>query len=204
MLWSEAVETRSSASRDDLMKFMYSSGSCPLDGYTVKCGIGHGGFGEVYYAVSDGAKEVALKLIQRNLEVELRGVAQCMNLKHPNLVALYDLRTNDSGEHFVVMEYISGRSLAEELEDQPDEFSVDLVKRSIVATHPTGEPIFTANRSYADRASAHHGADEPGLGLASPKSDDSSPLVFAWCRGCGTLYPHPGRHPNCPHQQVLH
>ena len=27
--------------------------------------IGHGGFGEVYYAVSDGGKEVALKLIRQ-------------------------------------------------------------------------------------------------------------------------------------------
>ena len=72
--------------------------------------------------------------------------------------------------------------------------------RSIVGTHPTGEPISTANRSYVERASAHHGADEPGLGLASPKRDDSPPLVFARCKGCGTLYPHPGRRPNCPHQ----
>ena len=59
--------------------------------------------------------------------------------------------------------------------------------RSIVGTHPTGEPISTANRSYAERASAHHGADEPGLGLASPKRDDSPPLVFARCKGILTL-----------------
>ena len=50
------------------------------------------------------------------------------------------------------------------------------------------------------KKAAHHGADEPGLGLASPKRDDSPPLVFARCKGCGTLYPHPGRRPNCPHQ----
>ena len=44
------------------VKFTYASGSRPLDGYTIKRGIGRGGFGEVYYAVSDGGKEVALKL----------------------------------------------------------------------------------------------------------------------------------------------
>jgi len=33
------------------------------EGYTIKRGIGHGGFGEVYYATSDAGKEVALKLI---------------------------------------------------------------------------------------------------------------------------------------------
>jgi hypothetical protein len=102
------------------MKFTYTSGSRPLDGYTIKRGIGHGGFGEVYYAVSDGGKEVALKLVQRNLDVELRGVAQCMNLKHPNLVTLYDLRTNDVGEHWVVMEFVSGKCLSDVLQENPN------------------------------------------------------------------------------------
>jgi hypothetical protein len=111
------------------MKFTYASGSRPLDGYTIKRGVGHGGFGEVYYAVSDGGKEVALKLVMRNLDVELRGVAQCMNLKHPNLVTLYDLRTNDVGEHFVVMEYVSGKNLAELLDEHPNGFSLDEVNR---------------------------------------------------------------------------
>src|SRR5262245_1075818 len=111
------------------MKFTYTSGSRPLDGYTIKRGIGHGGFGEVYYAVSDGGKEVALKLVQRNLDVELRGVAQCMNLKHPNLVTLYDLRTNDVGEHWVVMEFVSGKSLSEILAEQPSGMQMDDVHR---------------------------------------------------------------------------
>lgn len=94
------------------MKFTYSSGQRPLDGYTIKRGIGHGGFGEVYYGVSDGGKEVALKLVRSNLEVELRGVAQCLNLKHQNLVNLYDLRTDNEGNHWVVMEYVAGEPLS--------------------------------------------------------------------------------------------
>ena len=43
------------------MKFSYPSGSKPLEGYTIKRGIGIGGFGEVYFALSDAGKEVALK-----------------------------------------------------------------------------------------------------------------------------------------------
>ena len=58
------------------MKFIYGSGQRPLDGYTLKRGIGRGGFGEVYFAVSDGGKEVALKLVRGDLDIELRGVAQ--------------------------------------------------------------------------------------------------------------------------------
>lgn len=111
------------------MKFTYTSGSRPLDGYTIKRGVGHGGFGEVYYAVSDGGKEVALKLVQRNLDVELRGVAQCMNLKHPNLVTLYDLRTNDVGEHWVVMEFVSGKSLSDVLEENCSGIAMEEVHR---------------------------------------------------------------------------
>ncbi len=74
------------------LKFSHPSGARPLDGYTIKRGIGRGGFGEVYFAVSDGGKEVALKLIRHNLDIELRGVTHCLNLKHPNLIALYDVR----------------------------------------------------------------------------------------------------------------
>ncbi len=93
------------------MKFCYSSGQRPLDGFTLKRGIGRGGFGEVYFAVSDGGKEVALKLVRGDTQIELRGVAQCLNLKHPNLVNLYDLRTDNQGDHWVLMEYIAGEPL---------------------------------------------------------------------------------------------
>jgi hypothetical protein len=100
-------------------RYAFSSGSRPLDGYTIKRAIGRGGFGEVYYATSDSGKEVALKLILRNLEVERRGVIQCMNLKCPNLLTVYDLKANNSGDSFVIMEYVSGPSLASVLQQYP-------------------------------------------------------------------------------------
>jgi serine/threonine protein kinase len=106
------------------MKFTHPSGARPLDGYTIKRGVGRGGFGEVYFATSDAGKEVALKLIRRNLDVELRGVTQCLNLKHPNLIALYDIRTDGMGDQWVVMEYVSGESLED-----------------LVARHPHGMPV---------------------------------------------------------------
>ena len=63
------------------MKFTYSCGQKPLEGYEVKRGIGRGGFGEVYFGLSDGGKEVALKVIQSHLDIELRGIHQCLNGK---------------------------------------------------------------------------------------------------------------------------
>jgi hypothetical protein len=64
------------------MRFTYTAGDRPLTGYTIQQGLSRGGFGEVYQRVSDDGKQVALKLVQRNLDVELRGVGQCLNLKH--------------------------------------------------------------------------------------------------------------------------
>jgi serine/threonine protein kinase len=107
------------------IKFTYPSGARPLEGYTIKRGVGRGGFGEVYFATSDAGKEVALKLIRRNLDVELRGVTQCLNLKHPNLIALYDIRTDEMGDQWVVMEYVSGESLEDVIERNPHGVPID-------------------------------------------------------------------------------
>ncbi|WP_422924084.1 serine/threonine-protein kinase [Singulisphaera sp. PoT] len=100
-------------------RYTFNSGARPLDGYTIKRAIGRGGFGEVYYATSDSGKEVALKLILRNLDVERRGVVQCMNLKCPNLLTIYDLKSTDAGDAFVIMEYVAGPSLANVLSRYP-------------------------------------------------------------------------------------
>ena len=101
-------------------RYTFSSGARPLEGYTIKRAIGRGGFGEVYYATSDSGKEVALKLITRNLEIERRGVAQCMNLKCPNLLAIHDIKANETGDTFVIMEYVAGPSLHNVLAQYPD------------------------------------------------------------------------------------
>lgn len=97
-------------------RFKYMAGAKPLAGYTIRRGIGIGGFGEVYFAVSDAGKEVALKRIQRNLDIELRGVQNCLNLKHVNLISLWDIRTDEQGESWVVMEYVPGPSLRDIIE----------------------------------------------------------------------------------------
>ncbi len=114
------------------LKFAFMSGSQPLAGYTIKRGIGVGGFGEVYYAVSDSGKEVALKRIQRNLDVELRGVTQCLNLKHPHLVSLYDIRYDDREQAWVVMEYVAGESLQDVIERNPNGLPEDQIHHWLV------------------------------------------------------------------------
>ncbi len=95
------------------MAYTFKHGDRPLDGYTVQRGIGRGGFGEVYYAISDGGREVALKYLRDNAEIELRGVTHCMNLKSPHLVSIFDVKKSDDGDYFIIMEHVSGPSLAE-------------------------------------------------------------------------------------------
>src|SRR5260370_35750370 len=111
-----------------MKRFSYHCGQRPLDGYTVKRGLGRGGFGEVYLAVSDGGKEVALKVLRGDTDAELRGVGHCLNLKHPNLVALYDLRRDAAGDPWVVMEYVGGETLAAHLNRHPDGLPGELAR----------------------------------------------------------------------------
>lgn len=110
------------------LKFTYRSGQRPLDGFTLKRGVGQGGFGEVYFAVSDGGKEVALKFLRGHSDAELRGIGHCLNLKHANLVHLYDLRSDARGEKWVVMEYVFGESLAQVINRHPNGLPVDLIR----------------------------------------------------------------------------
>jgi len=56
--------------------YQYKHGDRPLEGYTIQRAAGRGGFGEVYFAVSDGGREVALKLVMTYEQIELRGIAQ--------------------------------------------------------------------------------------------------------------------------------
>ncbi len=127
--WLGETQSSDSASPARPMTFTYPPGSTPLPRYTIRRGIGMGGFGEVYFAVSDAGKEVALKRIQRNLEVELRGVSHCLNLKHPNLVALYDICRDDKDQSWVVMEYVAGPNLRQVLDDSPNGLPAEQVCR---------------------------------------------------------------------------
>ena len=110
------------------MKFTFAPVSKPLAGFTIKRAIDRGGFGEVYYALSDSGKEVALKLLQQNMDVELRGVTQCLNLKHPNLVTIFDVKTDRDGDHWVVMEYVSGQGLDKALHQYPQGMPMEQVR----------------------------------------------------------------------------
>ncbi len=105
--------------------YTYKHGDRPLEGYTIQRGIGRGGFGEVYFAISDGGREVALKFLRDNSEIELRGVSHCMNLKSAHLVTIFDVMKNADGDYFIIMEHVSGPSLQEILIAEPNGLGVE-------------------------------------------------------------------------------
>ena len=171
------------------MKFQYASGSRPLEGYTIKRGIGRGGFGEVYFATSDAGKEVALKHVERNLEVELRGVSQCLNLKHLNLIDLYDIRYDEQGDAWVVMEYVAGPSLKDVIDRNPNGLPLDQVCywfRGIAAgmaylhdhgiVHRDLKPgnIFDDELSSRSATTACRSSSPPAAAAARPKASARS------------------------------
>jgi len=99
--------------------YRYTYGDRPLEGYTIQRAAGRGGFGEVYYAISDSGRQVAIKTVQNHEQIELRGIRQCMNLKSPHLVSIFDVKFNDKWQPFVIMEFVSGISLRDLLNEHP-------------------------------------------------------------------------------------
>ncbi len=107
------------------MAYTFKHGDRLLDDYTIQRAVGRGGFGEVYYAVSDGGREVALKYLRENPQVELRGVSHCINLKSPHLVSIFDVKKTADGEYVIIMEYCSGPSLRDLLIAEPNGFGAE-------------------------------------------------------------------------------
>jgi serine/threonine protein kinase len=94
-----------------------------LDGrYEILAPLAEGGMGAVYRArrvlLGD---EVAIKVILADaegpapLERFVRESRACAQLRHPNIVAIFDYNADDAQRPFLVMELLSGPSLKEEL-----------------------------------------------------------------------------------------
>ncbi|EMI53407.1 serine/threonine protein kinase [Rhodopirellula sallentina] len=105
--------------------YRYQNGDSPLDGYTIQHALGRGGFGEVYFAISDAGREVALKAVQNYEDIELRGIGHCMNLKSQHLVSIFDVKQDAEGTAWVIMEYVAGANLREILDESPDGLGAD-------------------------------------------------------------------------------
>jgi len=93
-----------------------------LGPYQVIAPLGAGGMGEVYKARDTRlGREVALKILPPHLVGDpdrrqrfLREARAASLLNHPNIITIYDI-AETGGAHFIVMEYVAGRTLADRM-----------------------------------------------------------------------------------------
>ena len=118
--------------------------------YQITSRLGEGGMGEVYRATDTKLeREVAIKVLPdmfardphrfARFEREAKLLAA---LNHPNIAAIYDLQEHD-GWHYLVLELVEGKTLAEHLEAGllPIEESLELcrqVAEALEAAHGKG------------------------------------------------------------------
>lgn len=90
-----------------------------LGGYTLLRRIGEGGMGSVHVGFKEGEDEVAIKVLNKELNQDpdfvnrfYREAQNGTRLVHPNLVRTYKVGLDQqTGLHFLVMEYLKGPSV---------------------------------------------------------------------------------------------
>ncbi|MBX9695156.1 MAG: protein kinase [Cyanobacteria bacterium] len=95
----------------------------PLDRYKPLAELGDGAFGKVYLCLDRFLKKkVAIKTLHTlaadqlvSFQEEARATS---HLSHPNIVTIYDFGATTGGVPFMVMEYVSGISLADLLQEK--------------------------------------------------------------------------------------
>ena len=100
-----------------------SSGSLISDRYELGDRLGSGGMSTVYQATDRVLERtVAVKILAEHLSDDDKFVARfrrealaVARLIHPNIVQVYDTGV-DAGRHYIVMEYVEGRSVAQLLQ----------------------------------------------------------------------------------------
>jgi serine/threonine protein kinase len=108
------------------MNYMNSCAGKTLDGqYQIEAVLGQGGMGVVYLArhILLGDR-VAIKVLPPDLcsleykQRFLREGQAARRIHHPNIVTVHDLRTTSDGIIYMVMEYVEGHTLGQELEER--------------------------------------------------------------------------------------
>ena len=99
-------------------------GKTLLDKYRIDALVGLGGMGAVYYAYHSGIdRRVAFKILQPNVALSEDHVVELFEreaklagrLSHENIVDVNDAGRTDEGIAYIVMEWLEGRTLDEEL-----------------------------------------------------------------------------------------
>lgn len=138
-------ESRAAAERQVTATAAWSQALPAMIGrYQVRSELGRGGFGSVYLAHdADLDRPVAIKVPRFDAEVSderirwfLHEARTAAKLKHPGIVAVYEVGRQDNSCH-IVMEYVEGRSLSAEMAKGklPLARAVEIVRDAATAVH---------------------------------------------------------------------
>jgi serine/threonine protein kinase len=91
--------------------------------FRLECEIGTGGMGTVYRATHLGLERpVAVKIIKQEFAADrdvsdrfLREARTMARLRHPHAAMIFDAGTLPDGRHFIIMEFVEGTTLSQEL-----------------------------------------------------------------------------------------
>ena len=91
--------------------------------FRIECEIGTGGMGTVYRATHLGLERpVAVKIIKQEFAADrdvsdrfLREARTMARLRHPHAAMIFDAGTLPDGRHFIIMEFVEGTTLSQEL-----------------------------------------------------------------------------------------
>ena len=144
------------------------SGTTIANRYELGDRLGSGGMSTVYRAVDRVLERtVAVKVLAEHLSDDEKFVARfrrealaVAKLVHPNIVQVYDTGV-DAGRHFIVMEYVEGRSGAQ------------LLQRDGALEHATAVEI--AAQACAGLEYAHRHGDHPPRRQAGQPDGDRRP-----------------------------
>jgi tetratricopeptide (TPR) repeat protein len=97
------------------------------DRYRIEAEVGRGGMGAVYRAHDNTLdRDVAVKMVS-GVDLDTQGQARLLQeaqaiakLNHPNIVSVYDAGQIDGSQPYIVMEYVSGKTL---YESPPDDLA---------------------------------------------------------------------------------
>ena len=133
--------------------------------YRIKRVIGEGGMGVVYEAeqrMGEGMRKVAIKTLLPELSHDHAIVSRfhresgtVAQLEHPNTIRFYDFGETPTGQLYIAMEYVKGRSLTDLIE----EGNIGLLRAVEAGVWRSGRgarPGHRSPRSEARQHRAHH------------------------------------------------
>ncbi len=167
-----------------------------IGNYRILRRLGVGGMGAVYLAEHPLiGKKVALKVIHRELAGNKEVIARFFNearavnkIGNEHIVEIHDFGQSDEGEHFYIMEYLEGRTLADVLQQErvlPVQRSLHITAQiagGLAAAHSCGiihRDLKPDNIMLLDRLGDHDFVKVLDFGLAKMIHDSASAKLTA-------------------------